>query len=139
MSDDPFVKHGEKLGGSSVEGRFVSIGDGPKQIPSVEGLLLGREESSKYPGNLVYTFATKEEILKVGGNKFLNDKVKEDGALYRITYVGLQRGKSGRNYKTFDVFTVPAAEVVAGGYDKLYKSPDAAGADGVEEDADLPF
>lgn len=134
---DPFVTHGSRVDSELPEGRFVSIGDGPKQVLAVEGLLLGREESSKYPGNLVYTFGTADEILKVGGNTFLQDKIVEIGALYRITFTGRSRSKTGKQYKTFEVFTVNAEQVKANGYDKGYKSTASAETGGDEKD--LPF
>lgn len=137
---DPFETHGRKVSGDSA-GKFVSIGDGPKQVPSVEGILLGRNESAKYPGNMVYLFGTKDEVLNVGGNMFLNDKVTEIGALYRIAFTGTARSKRGKDYKTFDVFEVSADTVAKEGLAKDYKSPASepdSPADGGDDDK-LPF
>jgi hypothetical protein len=105
-----------------TEGRFVSLGEGDKKIPSVEGLLLGIEESHTYPGNLIYLLGTKTEVLKVAGNTFLKDKIKDVGALYRITFAGMARSKSGRMYKSFEILTVDAATVREKGLAKDYKS-----------------
>lgn len=133
--DDPFVTHGTEVGDDS-EGevlRFVSLGDGPKQQAVLEGIFLSKEESKKYPGQTVYTFGTKEEIVLLGGSKFLEDKLTDVGALYRIRFTGKARGATGREYKTFDILTVSSVVAKEKGLDRLYKS-DSSVLDGIEDE-----
>jgi hypothetical protein len=137
---DPFGKDGKPV--SSEGGKFVSVGDKEGQIPSIEGILLGIRESTKYPGTFIYEIGTRDKTVQLGGNKFFEGRVTEVGALYRIAYTGMSTGKNGRRFKTFDIETVDAATTKKEGYDKLYKSgfdvePAAIAAD--DEDDDLPF
>jgi hypothetical protein len=107
MSGSPMDQHGEKVGGGTGGKKFLSIGESAEQRASIEGILTGREDSLKYPGNYVYQFTLLGgEQVNVGGNTFLNDKLTEIGAIYRVTYTGVERSKRGRGFKTFEIVAI---------------------------------
>ena len=86
--------------------RKSELHDFEKQA-TVEGLYTGKEENVGTKGNsTIYTLEENGEEIKFWGSTVLDNKFKElekeyatGSAKVRVTFLGMQKGQSGTNYK----------------------------------------
>lgn len=124
MSKDIFEKEGKKVGGGG-DMRFVTVGDGPNQLPEFTGLYEGRAESEKYPGTInMYFREAGGTTAVVSGNAGLLERITEEGALYRITFTGKSTTKKGFRVKNFEVEMIPADRLAELGLLAQYEGSD---------------
>lgn len=93
-------------------GKFVSIGDGDRDVPDFKGLLLGFVKNERFgKDDLLFRTQEGEEVV-VNSSKYLTDACTEVGAVYHIVFKGRTPSKKGQPMKLFDVFETKDPEVV---------------------------
>jgi hypothetical protein len=82
-----------------------------KEGDFIEGVLISKEPSEKYPDNFVYNLEVKDEngeIIekKVYGSSILNNimDVVNLGSYIKIVYIGTKPSKKGADTKVFEVY-----------------------------------
>ena len=79
-------------------GMILVLGDGPDQIQHVEGALVSREPSSKFPNQFLYEFQTPDgEHLTVAGCGAVNARLSEAdvGKYVKLDFVGWGKAPNG--------------------------------------------
>jgi hypothetical protein len=95
-----------------TSGKFVSVGDGERDVPEFKGLLLGFVRNEKYGKNdFLFRNGDGEEVV-VNSSKYLTDACSVVGAVYHIVFKGRVASKRGQPMKLFDVFESQDPEVI---------------------------
>src|SRR4051812_14675257 len=89
------------------DGAVKSVGPAANgQLELVEGVLLSREPSTRYPSNWIYEIEQVDgSRVRVAGTFAINGVLGEEdiGRRIRLQFVGWARAKSGRQVKQIDV------------------------------------
>lgn len=72
----------------------------------LEGKIVSRESGKGQDGkSTLYNLSTAAGAVTFWGSAVLDNNLKNipDGVLVRITYLGMAKGKAGRNYKNYSI------------------------------------
>lgn len=77
----------------------------PENETVLEGIFIGKKEKTGQMQSPMFVFKVKNENVGVWGSTVLETKLAElqENDKVKIEYLGLVKGKTGRQYKDFDV------------------------------------